>query len=255
VPFDPGGDVRTVARQSQGAAMDGEVNAHERLSAGLNAAMNGRHEEALGHFIWFHDHALQEEPALYGVRLSFALSYWKDLGENYPKALTVLRRKRDEKARALLRGEGGRQLFHDVESINDTLGEQRKTSLLYVRLSRLRPDLARQCSGLALPAVVASENFKLAEQLIREPLERARRLGADLNENIAQQATKPRHHMIVARRALAHNYAQDVAMVLAILNARSRANEARELEKIAVSVLDSPSIRRAVRAFLLEMVA
>ena len=41
---------------------------------------------------------------MYGVRLSFALSYWEQLGEVYPPALTALKKTRDDKTALLLDG-------------------------------------------------------------------------------------------------------------------------------------------------------
>jgi hypothetical protein len=223
------------------------MNAHERLRAGQSAAMEGRHEEALDQFVWFHDHAVAEEPALYGVRLSFALSCWKDLGEHYPKALRVLRRKRDEKARSLLLGDGDRKLFHDVESINDTLNETKRTHTLYARLMKLHPELARSCAALALPAVVAAKDFKLAEKLLPDPSGKVERFGRELNDGIERQKNKPRRQQIAARRALIHNYVDDVQVVLTVLEARARSAEALTARRLALSVLTSESVRRAVR--------
>ena len=48
----------------------------EILSRGRAAALEGRHEDALRDFAWFHEHALEHDMAYYGVRLSFALGYW-----------------------------------------------------------------------------------------------------------------------------------------------------------------------------------
>jgi len=60
------------------------------LSDTQQMVREGRYQEALERFVWFHDHALEHEPsAMYGVRLSFALSYWKSLGDVYPPAMTA----------------------------------------------------------------------------------------------------------------------------------------------------------------------
>jgi menaquinone-dependent protoporphyrinogen IX oxidase len=66
------------------------MNAQDRLHAAQRAVREGRYEEALSEFVRFHEHALEELPSLYGVRLSFALSYWAHLAEVYPKARVVL---------------------------------------------------------------------------------------------------------------------------------------------------------------------
>src|SRR4051812_29867743 len=62
------------------------MNASERLHSGRTATHEGRFEEALSQFIWFHEHSLEEDRAYLGVRLSFALSYWMELAERYPPA-------------------------------------------------------------------------------------------------------------------------------------------------------------------------
>lgn len=226
------------------------MKAQERLRAGQLAAMDGRHEEALEQFVWFHDHALEEEPALYGVRLSFALAYWKELGEQYPKAMRVLRRTRDEKVKSLLRGEGDRHLFDDVVAINEVMKEDKRTCLLYVRLAKARPELAQSCASVALPSVVAAGNFKLAEKLMPQPIERVRHCGSLLSKDVERQKSRPRGQQIAVRRALIQNYISDVQMLLSVLEARSRTSEAATVRALAVSVLSSPSVRRAVRTQL-----
>jgi len=75
-------------------------------------------EEALERFIWFHEHALEHDQSMYGVRLSFALSYWKSLGESYPPAQKALVKTRDDKAKLIREGRGSKNLFHDVMALN-----------------------------------------------------------------------------------------------------------------------------------------
>lgn len=63
----------------------------EALTRARAAAAAGRHAEALRDLLWFHEHALDLEPSLYGLRLSFALGAWKDLADVYPPAMAELR--------------------------------------------------------------------------------------------------------------------------------------------------------------------
>lgn len=61
------------------------MTASERLKVARAATREGNHETALRELIWFHDHSLEEDPALCGVRLSFALSYWMEVAQVYPR--------------------------------------------------------------------------------------------------------------------------------------------------------------------------
>ncbi|HTD86247.1 MAG TPA: serine/threonine-protein kinase, partial [Candidatus Binatia bacterium] len=58
---------------------------------------HGEYEQALQRHIWYHNHALEFEPSLTGVRLSFALAEWIELGRRYPRARRALIEIRDEK--------------------------------------------------------------------------------------------------------------------------------------------------------------
>ena len=145
------------------------MTASDRLNSARQATVEGRYEDALAEFVWFHDHALEEDAALYGVRLSFALAYWMELAEVYPIAKQVLIETRDRKATALIHGEGNRDTFHDVDSINEALGCSAHTYTLFVQLTSSNPSLAESCSKSALPAIVYAGDFALASRYLPEP--------------------------------------------------------------------------------------
>ena len=43
------------------------------LSDTQEMVRKGKYKEALERFVWFHEHALEHDPAMTGVRLSFAV--------------------------------------------------------------------------------------------------------------------------------------------------------------------------------------
>src|SRR5436190_22804607 len=75
---------------------------------------HGEYEQALQRHIWYHNHALEFEPSLTGVRLSFALAEWIELGRRYPRARRALIEIRDEKTRKFDEGWGYSALFSDI---------------------------------------------------------------------------------------------------------------------------------------------
>nr|BAF45159.1 hypothetical protein [uncultured bacterium] len=103
---------------------------------------NGEYKKALGRTIWFHNHALEYDIGMYGVRLSFALNDWVDLGEKYPPALKTLKNIRDTKTERLTSGSGNPNLFIDVFAINQALSENEKTIKLFKKLEITQPKLA-----------------------------------------------------------------------------------------------------------------
>jgi hypothetical protein len=126
------------------------------LSFGVNAQdmqkyLNDTHDfvkrgdfkEALKRDIWFHDHALEYSPSMVGVRLSFALSDWKMLGDEYPPALAALKKVRDDKTNLVKAKGGPSNLFQDVAAINRTLKEDAKTITLFKAIDKDHPDMAK----------------------------------------------------------------------------------------------------------------
>ena len=140
------------------------------LSDTQDMVQQGKYPEALERFIWFHDHALEYEPAgMYGVRLSFALSYWKALGDVYPPALTALIETRDRKEKAITDNKGNGGLFHDVVALNRTLGESDKTVTLFDLIDKGQPDAAKRYWNVAKDAVIAAKRYDLARKYIGNP--------------------------------------------------------------------------------------
>src|ERR1700748_254386 len=104
-----------------------EDRAKVALEAARQFASERKFSAALRKHIWYHNHALEINPAQYGVRLSFALGDWMELARNYPPALAALKKIRDQKTRKLLNATKDRELFHDVQSINRRLNDTTAT--------------------------------------------------------------------------------------------------------------------------------
>ena len=105
-------------------------------------ANEGLYDKALECHLWFHEHALEYEPAFYGVRLSFALSSWLELGKKYPPALTALMAVRDRSSTKLYHGDPCDDLFHDVVALNNILGADDATFTMFEYFEKIDPTLA-----------------------------------------------------------------------------------------------------------------
>lgn len=143
----------------------------------------GKHEEALERHIWFHNHALEHEPAMYGVRLSFALSSWRELGKIYPPAMDALIETRNKKVKALLEGKPDTHLFHDVASINRTLEEPEKTVALFVEIDGQEPDVAKRYWDIAKDAVISKKRWDIVGKYLGNPVSEYAKLKESYDRN------------------------------------------------------------------------
>ena len=225
------------------------MKAQERLHAAHLAAREGRHEEALAEYVWFHEHALQEQPSLYGVRLSFALSYWVELSKDHPPALQALRDIRDRKARTLESGNPDRELFHDVEAINQYLGQSGDTARLFQLLERQNPAFAGRCASLAMEALAEAGQFELASKYLPEPVPHITKLAAHLSDDVARIPDRPRSKA-PRYRAFTWNFAQYLRLFMSVLSGAGRQSEALACREAAFSTMKPWYVRRAVERAL-----
>jgi len=122
----------------------------------------GKYQEALDRFLWFHDHALEHQPSMYAVRLSYALEDWKRLGDLYPPALIAMKKTRDDKSGIIAEGKGNRNLFVDVTALNKILCDNNKTVELFRKLDQDQPELAKQCWNTAEKDVIKAKAYDFA---------------------------------------------------------------------------------------------
>ena len=208
--------------------------------------MEGRHEEALRGYEWFHRNALKHRPSLYGVRLSFALSYWMELAKKYPPAARSLERIQRDKSSALRNGRGNRETFHDVVSINEYLGKQRETYRLFVHLDKKRPALAAKCAGVAMPAVVRYRDFKLARRHLQDADAALSRDASLFKEGMQWSNRKAGKMRAASREAHIRIYCKDIALLTAILRGSGERSKAADLRSRALTLVQPASLRRIV---------
>lgn len=138
-----------------------EDEATQAYTDAQTLARAGRYEAALERHQWYHANALRISKAQYGVRLSFALSAWKALGDKYPPALTALKDLRDQGTQTVLAGKAPPELFHDVVSINRTLSEDDQSVKLFKTLADSQPDLAKRCFRYMQDALIDANEVDL----------------------------------------------------------------------------------------------
>ena len=219
--------------------------AQQALNDARRLAEEGDYEGALAKHVWFHDNALTVDPDYYGVRLSFALSDWMELASKYPKALEKLKSIRDEKTTRLEHGEGTRALFHDVESINESLGEKSATVGLFKKLEAVDSKFGVMLYDIADEALVEAGEYALARKCMGDPAKRLAVLkerfedGMKFEKNNEKRDDGP-------QGAFARIFTGEVLRMITILRETGDATGAKGIQKEALKTLNSDAIRNAL---------
>lgn len=218
--------------------------AEEALNAARRLAAEGKYEQALEKQVWFHKHALETRPSYYGVRLSYALSDWIDLGKKYPAALAKLKGIRDEKTSRLLGGERDREIFHDVVAINGHLGESETTVELFKKLEVAQPDLAASVYDLADEALVSAREYGLAKKYLGDPM--ARLESAKRNFDEGMEYAKTSRSGDASRKAFERIFTDEIVRTITVLDKTGSPEAAREVQSKALAILEARAIRDAI---------
>ncbi len=130
----------------------------------------GRFAQALAKHLWFHEHALEYRPSLCGVRLSFALSYWFELANEFAPARESLVLLRDDAEVQIIAGASDSDArFSEFAYINEHFQEYARTSNLFESLAIDAPLFAARVYDRAQRALIARERFDLCSQFLTSP--------------------------------------------------------------------------------------
>lgn len=211
-------------------------------------ARQGRHALALQKYRWFFEHALEYEPAQYGVRLSFALGYWHELAQKYPPAMVELRALRDRATQNAIAGIDVHESFHDASSINRVLDEVAATRELFLALHKLDRTRAEAVYHIAQPILIQFSEFELCGEYLaaESAIEHVIELFHMHRDPLFPGSDDARH-----RQFAEDHFRNESATVIAILASTKRLDDAHRIAKRIINEWDDPSVREVVSRALL----
>jgi hypothetical protein len=205
----------------------------------------GAYKEALDRYIWFHDHALEHNAAMYGVRLSFALAYWKQLSAVYAPALDAMKQIRDKKTALLENGQGSFELYHDVEALNSTLEQNEKSVELFRKLDQENGPLAAKCWEVAKEHVIKAKAYDLAQKYMGDPLQAFYKARSNYDLNASMDVDKKYGESF--KTFYENQFIDETLRIIKVAIASDNVAAAKEVQEKALIVLDDNRIRNAIQ--------
>jgi len=203
----------------------------------------GDYEQALQRHLWYHNHALEFDRALTGVRLSFALFDWLELSRRYPKAKEAMIEVRDRKARELAEGRGHSDLFHDVAAINRCLQADGETCALFKRIDKADPALAQRCLYFAKDALVKCREYQLYSSYIPDAQVEFELLREMQQFNQERARKNPQLETPDSVKEMDGRFVEQVSQLIEILAGAGREAEAEKIRTQAATLVDDPRFK------------
>ncbi|MBI1323082.1 hypothetical protein GC170_07830 [bacterium] len=217
-----------------------EPDPSEVLQEARKLAASGHFEDALKKHIWYHENSLRIQPAQVGVRLSFALSYWQELGEKYPKARAALLEIQQKNRNSIELGQCDFSVFQEIAGIDRHLGDQSGTVESFRKLREIDATLAAKCYDLAEKALVAQKAYAECLEFLVDPMVNLQRIvnfREKLRNGVAtNQAREKAADAIFTERA---------SRLITILAQGGKLADAEKILAAALLTLDNDTIRNA----------
>jgi tetratricopeptide (TPR) repeat protein len=211
-------------------------------------AKAGNYANALAKHIWFYENALNYNSGLYGVRLSFALSDWVELGKAYPPALEKLKALRDEAEKNVRVDKKVRDSFVDFAAINGYLKDEAKTDDFFVWLDSNKPDAAKEIFDEARPALIKSKNYQLCGKYIKP--ESFFDEALNLYRENMQLSKKPKFDNGRLQAFARKKFVNDTATLIALLVVNDRKKEAKQIVDRISEEPDLPEFKAEIEKAL-----
>ena len=206
-------------------------------------ADQGHFDQALSKHIWFHTQVLAIDRTYYGVRRSYAISFWAELGEVYPPARSALQDFAARDAASIRGGSSDIERFRDFAAISLALGEHEAIADLFIWLDQNDPEMAAEAYERAQGALVRSGHYALCGKYltlanaVEGTVGRFRRLHESFG-----RAANPAVGQSFAR----HRFLDEAALVVALLALNDRPSEADEAAALFLREAPGPD---SVEAF------
>ncbi|MEP4079799.1 hypothetical protein [Haloferula sp.] len=227
-----------------------DMRAYRRETQTL--VQRGQYREALERMVWFHHHALEQDPTVYGTRLTTALDAWKRLASYYGPAKQALTRTRDRSEERLLERGGSRQIFNDLVAINRALGEAGKSLEIFQKLHDDHPQAALRYWNLIKDDVLVQMDVDLADEYVTDPMIEFVKIKKSHERSAKLAANRPnsdpeilRHHQelfVTKSRTLAGVAAK-----------RDDSDTTVEIQQTALNQIDEPALRSIITDGLPEL--
>jgi len=253
---------------SPNSAPGEKVDPQKVLNDATDFMKRGEYEESLERHIWYHNHSLEQDPGQTGVRLSFALSDWVELGRHYPKARAALVEIRNQDVNKLTNGAGYSDLFADVASINRELQEEDSTYALFKTIREKDPQLAQQCYFWAESLLVARGEYQWCydhmggSQMRFESIRQMRKMDLTREQNMRESSERtaemfkkngttnfppstPPDNSKVIEKLNQDRLVGQVRQLIEILVGSGHKAEAEKIQEEALAILNVPELQSA----------
>jgi hypothetical protein len=204
------------------------------------------YEKALAKFLWFHDNAVQLQPSLAAVRLSFAISYWLELASLYPPAQRALVETRDRAEASFRNDTSNFHVFLELRALNRELGDNRRTANVFIEVAKKDHENAMRLYPVAERSLIEAGRYRECGPFLN-PTKHAES-AIDLYQLDKEHETSRDASDPPLPKSARPSFINRMATLAGLLVLNDRIDDAKKVYDAALRIVDDAELRTTMEA-------
>jgi tetratricopeptide (TPR) repeat protein len=218
------------------------------LNSAVKDRQSGNYQRALDKHMWFHHNVLDYDQSFYGVRLSFALSYWVDLSKEFEPALIALENEAAEAEARLRYGDmSSLDDFHDFVAIHRELGNSEPVLDLFLYFDVENSQFAAQNIDIVGPFLIEAEKYTLYTKYL-DPVRDFEKAKDFYQMNI--EMSEDSKYGADFREYADDNFIEKVTTMIALFAITGKQDVADQVAKKSLRVMRADKLKKRVASAL-----
>lgn len=206
---------------------------------------NVRYSEALKNYVWFFNNSTEIEPAMFGVKHSYCVGEWRELGNLYKPALLAYREELLKRQKKLLNGSDSWKLFMEFDALCQYDGKKNeviKVFMNYHKGKNQNKEFAEKIFNPIKEDLLALEFYNICSEYTKDPIRKAdqiiylHRLNVEFEEKSDNQCDN--------NSFAEDSYISDSSYLLTVLKKTNRNEEFKQVKKKLISHNSSEALKK-----------
>lgn len=176
-----------------------------------------------------------------GVRLSFALFDWVDLGKAYPPAMDALNDLSASHRKIIQEGKSDFGVFHEYKAINDVLDKGKETVATFIQLEKNFPDQAAGYYPAMKKLLVQEKQLDVVARNANDPIYEYETIRHSREQSLSQMRKNKRFYELPFINT---QFNKDVKALIDVTSKTGMKAEAEEIENRAAIYMEGNLTRK-----------
>nr|WP_324257540.1 hypothetical protein [Cellvibrio fontiphilus] len=199
-----------------------------------------KYQQALEAHQYFFEES-KKSSGMGGVRVSFALASWTQLGSVYPPALIALSKISSDHKTSILSGKGSFYIFQEYQAINSYIGKNNETLETFLEADRKFPTQAKDYYLSVKELLISAGKFDIIKKYLNDPIYEYELIRNERERALSQLRQKVAGYNV---ESINSEFQVKVKALLEVTRKIGLTEEAKEIKRRSDSYINGNLLRK-----------